>query len=153
MIPKEKKLEGLDPKEAFTVFANISESNEVRYRKERREHPLKFVHKYKKGLCTLCKSTDKRILSEKHRLCKTCRDWCKRWLIRNYGVYKKQFMGDAIVAAVEPVPCKFYKKCGNMIPNMKDGKFLRLRICDDCYPIWANGVKAGRSKKVILRRY
>lgn len=154
MIPKkERSNQGLSPKDAFVSFAKASESKKVLYREERRKHPLKYIFKYKKGLCSLCKSTDKKIISEKHALCKSCRNWCRSWIIKNYGVFRRQFMSDAIIAGLEPVSCRFHEICGNKIPNIKDGKFLKLNICDQCYIIWADGVKAGRNQKVILRRY
>lgn len=153
MIPKDEE-QGipLSPLEAFSSFKKISESNELRYRTERLNNPLKVVYKHREGECSLCKST-KRIVSEKHVLCKTCRDWCKRWIIKNYGVYKRQFMTDAMIAATGTVNCRFHDTCGGTLPKMKDGKFLRLAVCNKCYPIWADGVKAGRSHKVKLRRY
>lgn len=151
MIPKEDK--GLSPKEAFEAFSQLSQAPYTKWRAKRRKNPLKLVHRYSTGYCTLCKTDGKIIVSEKHRICKTCKKWCRKWVIKNHGVYKKQFMTDAIIAASEPVPCKFYSRCGNTLPRIKNGKWIRLAICDQCYPIWVDGVKAGRNNKVILRRY
>ena len=148
MVPEKKSA---TPKEAFIQFQYLSESAEVKRREAKRKHPF-LIREYEEGVCTICGGR-KKIFSAKHQLCTTCYVWCRLWLKKKYGSVKRQFFIEAIIAATKPVKCKFYNKCGNELAASKNGKLLKLNVCDDCYPIWADGVQAGRNRKVRLRRY
>lgn len=152
MIPK-KNDKREDNLETMQEFVNLSQSEKVKRREHRKQNPLKFYkQEYKVGLCSLCKSTDKKIVNLKYTLCATCREWCKRWIVREYGRFAKNQMMEAIEAFREPVKCRFYDICKHISHRVHNGRIRDHYICDSCKPIYKSGFEAGRRQLLKLRK-
>jgi len=108
---------------------------------------LSGVDKYR-GTCSLCKN-DTWIVRRKEVICNLCYQWCKRWIIKHYGVYSKSKLGEAMANFLKPQECRFFSICGNHINMVENGKVRRSsgNICDNCIKIFTAGYKLGVATK------
>ena len=100
------------------------------------------------GECSLC-GCKKLIYKKKHSLCRMCYTWCHKWIKKKYGYYHESKIIEATIAFQEPIPCRFYKVCGNTLPRLNEFNEIRTNrsnVCDQCKAIYQAGIKDGRTK-------
>jgi hypothetical protein len=82
-----------------------------------------------------------------------CLKWCKKWLVKEYGAYRRQYMAEAMIAFQKPIKCRFFEICGNELNRLtKKGKLRHFDICSECKPIWKAGFEAGRYRRDRIRK-